>query len=319
MDKRLIYLFVTAFTAALFVISPALGQTSESSKVPAVPAAPAVPVEPVPAERDSTARLVLSDRPIAADSLKRIDPVDTDLVALRRSAEGEEVVLEVAGFGITLSNSPDGWFRSADSVQNRSRVSLVFLGGTEYGFIVPTGLGYGAYPAGSDHFFDLRNGKSFHCSTTLVGLNVAFGRQRQFDLKTGLRYTIDNYRLSDNSITLGNENGMIIPRTLDEKADKSKLRITSLGIPLTFSYRVVRNLTVAVSGYFDFTMGANSIYKRPKVKNSLAGVNPFLFSTAVAIGYHRVGVYLRYGVTPLFKSGVGPEVHPISIGFCLDM
>lgn len=271
------------------------------------------------ADSDTTARMTVSPEPLTVDTLERLDPVDTDLVTLRRSAGGEEMVIEVAGFGITLSNSSDGWFRSADSVQNRSRVSLVFLGGTEYGFIVPTGLGYGAYPAGSDHFFDLRNGKSFHCSTTLVGLNVAFGRQRQFDLKTGLRYTIDNYRLSDNSITLGNENGMIVPRTLDEKADKSKLRITSLGIPLTFSYRVVRNLTVAVSGYFDFTMGANSIYKRPKVKNSLAGVNPFLFSTAVAIGYHRVGVYLRYGVTPLFKSGVGPEVHPISIGFCLDM
>ena len=101
MDKRLIYRFAAAFVAMLLLAFPVSGQTPEPSKVPAVPAAPAVPVEPVPAERDSTARLVLSDRPIAADSLERIDPVDTDLVALRRSAEGEEVVLEVAGFGIT--------------------------------------------------------------------------------------------------------------------------------------------------------------------------------------------------------------------------
>lgn len=271
------------------------------------------------ADSDTTARMTVSPEPLTVDTLERLDPVDTDLVTLRRSAGGEEMVIEVAGFGITLSNSSDGWFRSADSVKNRSRFSLLFLAGSEYGFIVPTGLDYGAYPAGSDHFFDLRNGKSFHISTTLVGLNCEFGRTRQFNLRTGLRYTIDNYRLSDNSITLGSENGMIVPLTLDEKADKSKLRITSLGIPLTFSYRVARNLKVAVSGFFDFTMGVNSIYKHPKEKNTLSGANAFQFSTAVAVGYHNVGIYLRYGVTPLFKTGVGPKVHPLSIGFCLDM
>ena len=322
MDKRLIYRFAAAFVAMLLLAFPVSGQTPEPSKVPAVPAvpaAPAVPVGPVPAGPESTARVGVRDRPIAADSLERIDPVDTDLVALRRSAKDGEMVLEVAGFGITLSNSPDGWFRSADSVQNRSRVSLVFLGGTEYGFIVPTGLGYGAYPAGSDHFFDLRNGKSFHCSTTLVGLNVAFGRQRQFDLKTGLRYTIDNYRLSDNSITLGNENGMVVPVALDEKADKSKLRITSLGIPLHLAYHPVKQMTLSLSGYFDFTMGANSIYKNPKVKNPLSGVRTFQFGVGVGVTYYRCGVYFRYGVTPLFENGVGPKVHPLSLGICFGL
>ena len=253
------------------------------------------------------------------DSLARFDPVETQLAVLRSSSDDGEVVLEVAGFGITLSGSSDEWLRPADPDKPRSRVSPTLLSGSEYGFIIPTGLGYGAYPAGKAGFFDLRSGKSFHLSSTLIGLNVEMGRRRLFRFSTGLRYTIDNYRLSDTSVTLGNEAGTVVPVALDEPADKSKLRVTSLGVPLTFSCRAARNLSVALTGYFDFTMGANAIYKRPKVKNSLAGVNTFRFGVGAAIAYHTVGVYVRYSVTPLFEPHVGPEICPLSIGFCIDM
>lgn len=253
------------------------------------------------------------------DSLVRLDPVDTQLAVLRSSSDEGEVVLEVAGFGITLSGSSDEWLRPADPDKPRSRVSPTLLSGSEYGFIIPTGLGYGAYPAGKAGFFDLRSGKSFHLSSTLIGLNVEMGRRRLFRFSTGLRYTIDNYRLSDTSVTLGNEAGTVVPVALDEPADKSKLRVTSLGVPLTFSCRAARNLSVALTGYFDFTMGVNAIYKRPKVKNPLAGVNTFRFGVGAAIAYHTVGVYVRYSVTPLFESHVGPEICPLSIGFCIDM
>lgn len=253
------------------------------------------------------------------DSLARLDPVDTQLAVLRSSSDEGEVVLEVAGFGITLSGSSDEWLRPADPDKPRSRVSPTLLSGSEYGFIIPTGLGYGAYPAGKAGFFDLRSGKSFHLSSTLIGLNVEMGRRRLFRFSTGLRYTIDNYRLSDTSVTLGNEAGTVVPVALDEPADKSKLRVTSLGVPLTFSCRAARNLSVALTGYFDFTMGANAIYKRPKVKNPLAGVNTFRFGVGAAIAYHTVGVYVRYSVTQLFEPHVGPELCPLSIGFCIDM
>ncbi len=251
----------------------------------------------------------------ACDTLRQGDLVENDLMTLRRTSD--DVVLEVAGFGITLSSRE--WLQPADPEQPRSRVSPTLLSGSEYGFIIPTGIDYGAYPAGSDRFFDLRSGKSFHLASTLIGLKVEMGRRRLFSFATGLRYTIDNYRLSNSSVTLGHEDGMVVPVVLDERADKSKLRVTSLGLPLTFSCRAARNLSVALSGYFDFTMGANAIYKRPKVKQPLAGVNPFRFGVGAAVGYHSVGVYVRYSVTPLFEDRVGPGVHPLSIGLCLDL
>lgn len=311
MDKRLIYRLAAAYAAALLLAFPASGQTPEPSKVPTAPE------EPVPADRDSTSRLVLSDRPLVADSLERIDPVDTDLVALRRSDKEGEMVLEVAGFGITLTSLSDEKIQDRNARIRRPHFNMVLFYKTELGFNIPSGVGYDAYPAGTGEFFDLRGGKSFHFSTTLVGLNYEFGKQRQFDITTGLRYTVDNYRLSDNSIVLGNENGMVAPLALDEKADKSKLRLTSLGIPLHLAYHPVKRMTLSLSGYFDFTMGANSISKSPKVKNSLSGVRTFQFGVGAGVAYSRFGVYFRYGVTPLFESGAGPKVHPLSIGLCV--
>lgn len=307
MDKRTLSLFAALLLPALLLLLPVSGQTSDLPS-----AADAAACDPAPRS--------LSDcEPMTADSLKRIDTVDSDLVALRRTADGDEEVLEVAGFGLTLSPLSEEKMKDRSTRVKTPRFNMVALYKTEVGFNIPTGTDYGGYPAGEAGFFDLRGGKSFHFSTTLVGLNCEIGRQRKFSITTGLSYAVDNYRLSDNSITLAYSDGKVIPQRLDGKADKSKLRTTSLGIPLHLTYHPVRHLTVSLSGYFDFTMGANSIYKSPKKKSSLSGVNDFRFGVGASVSYYTVGIYLRYGVTPLFKSSVGPKVYPLSIGLCIGL
>ena len=251
-----------------------------------------------------------------ADSLRRIGDVDTGPVTMRRAADGNDMVLEVAGFGITLGQAAGG---EKQQVKSYPRVCGLFFDGVELGFNFLTGADYAGYPAEAGDFLDVKGGNSFHFGITPVGLSVALDRKRRFEFSTGLRYTVDNYRLSDNSITLGREGGMIVPLPLDEKADKSKLRITSLGIPLQFSFDPVRHLRVAVVGYCDFTLGSNAIYKKPKEKSSLSGVNPFRFGFGGSVSYRGFGLYVRYGVTPLFKSGAGPACHPVSFGVCVFM
>lgn len=252
----------------------------------------------------------------AADSLRRIGDVDTGPVTMRRAADGEGMVLEVAGFGITLGQASGG---EKQKVKALPRVCGSFLSGVEMGFNFLTGADYAGYPAEAGDFLDVRGGNSFHFGITPVGLSVALDRKRRFEFSTGLRYTVDNYRLSDNSITLGRDGGLVVPLPLDDKADKSKLRITSLGFPLQFSFDPVKHLRVAVVGYCDFTLGANAIYKKPKEKNSLSGVNPFQFGLGGSVSYRGFGVYVRYGVTSLFKSSAGPVCHPVSFGVCVFM
>lgn len=250
----------------------------------------------------------------ATDSLARIGSVDTGPVAMLRAADGGGMLLEVAGFGITL-----GPVRGVPKPKPTPRVSGLLFDGIEMGFNTLTGVDYAGYPAESGDFLDIRAGNSFHFGITPVGLSVRLDRKGKFEFSTGLRYTVDNYRLSNRSITLGNEAGMVVPLSLDEKADKSKLRITSLGIPVQFSVNPVKHLRIAVVGYCDFTLGANAIYKRPKVRNNLSGVNPFQFGVGGSVSYRGFGVYVRYGVTTLFKSSAGPACHPVSFGICAFM
>lgn len=252
-----------------------------------------------------------------ADSLRRIGDVDTGPVTMRRAADGNDMVLEVAGFGITLGQAPHRG--SSQKSRSHSRVKGLLFDGIEMGFNLLTGVDYAGYPAETADFLDLRAGNSFHFGVTPIGLAVRLDRRGKFEFSTGLRYTVNNYRLSDNSITLGREDGLIVPVTLDERADKSKLRTTSLGIPLQFSFDPVRKLRIAVVGYCDFTLGSNAIYKKPKVKNSLSGLNPVQFGVGGSVSYHGVGVYVRYGVTRLFKSSAGPSCHPLSLGVCVFM
>lgn len=251
----------------------------------------------------------------AADSLQRIGDVDTGPITMRRAADGNEMVLEVAGFGITLGQAS----QSASAQKTRSRVCGLLFDGVEMGFNTLTGADYAGYPPETGDFLDVRAGNSFHFGVTPIGLAVRLDRKNKFEFATGLRYTVDNYRLSDNSVTLGRDEGMVVPLPLDDKADKSKLRVTSLGIPLRFSFDPVKHLRIAVMGYCDFTLGANAIYKKPKVKNSLSGVNPFQFGLGGSVSYRGFGVYVRYGVTPLFKSSAGPTCHPVSFGVCVFM
>ena len=89
--------------------------------------------------------------------------------------------------------------------------------------------------------------------------------------------------------------------------------------PPRWAFHPVRKLRIAVVGYCDFTLGSNAIYKKPKVKNSLSGLNPVQFGVGGSVSYHGVGVYVRYGVTRLFKSSAGPSCHPLSLGVCVFM
>lgn len=269
----------------------------------------------MPAGGDSARIATVSRDSLGLDSLQRIGNVESDLVTMRRAADGEAIVLEVAGFGITLGQGPGRAEKS--KMKSYPRVCGLFCDGIEMGFNTLTGLDYAGYPAEAGDFLDVRAGNSFHFGVTPVGLSVDLDRKRKFSFSTGLRYTVDNYRLTDNAITLGRENGRIVPLPLDEKADKSKLRVTSLGIPIQFSYDPVRHLRIAVVGYCDFTLGAKTIYKRPKVKEALSGVNPFQFGIGGSVSYRGFGVYVRYGVTKLFKSG--PDCHPVSFGVCVFM
>ncbi|MFR0893379.1 MAG: hypothetical protein ACLSGF_00390 [Alistipes onderdonkii] len=252
---------------------------------------------------------------LGIDTLRRIDTVDNGLVTLRDGGRDGSMVLEVAGFGLRLGHTP------MQKMEVKSpRVWLNLLSDMEFGFTQLTGVDYSGYAPGEAGFLDQRLGPSFHFSFSVMQICLSLNRSRTLSLGLGLQYTLDNIRLADSGITLGNIGGRLVPVALDEPADKSKVVTSSLGIPVRLIYEPVRN----ASGSRPSPIPISCWGRMPSIKNrrrSTVCPDSGHTSSAWARRFPTAGsVFIaRYGVTPLFKKGGGPECHTLSFGISLLM
>lgn len=254
---------------------------------------------------------------LGLDTLRRIDTVGNDLMALRGADREGNVILEVAGFGITLGRAPEPEY--ADVVTRSGSVKLYLFNCGEFGFSQLVGVDYDGYAPEEKGFLDQKLGSSIHVAASVLQVQVALNRNRTLYFATDLNFAVDNYRLSDAHIRLGYEHGRLLPVALDEPADKSKFVTSSLGIPLRLIYKPFRNFQVSAIAYSDFGIELTSLHKKPKVQYELSGLRTYQFGVGGAVSYSGVGVFVRYGVTPLFKKGGGPECHTLSFGISLLM
>ena len=255
-------------------------------------------------ERDST----------GIDTLRRIDTVDSDLIRLRDGGRDGNMILEVAGFGLTLGHTP-----MQRMELKKPRVWFNAFSNIELGFTQLVGVDYSGYASGEKGFLDQRLGSSFHFSFSAVQLRLALNRSRSLCLGVGMQYTLDNYRLSDNTITLGNDGGRVVPVALDEPADKSKFVTSSLGIPIRLIYKPFKHFQASVIAYSDFGIELTSLHKKPRVEYELSGLRTYQFGVGGTVSYYGIGIFASYGVTPLFKKHAGPECHTFSFGISLLM
>lgn len=212
--------------------------------------------------------------------------MDSDLIRLRDGGRDGNMILEVAGFGLTLGHTP-----MQRMELKKPRVWFNAFSNIELGFTQLVGVDYSGYASGEKGFLDQRLGSSFHFSFSAVQLRLALNRSRSLCLGVGMQYTLDNYRLSDNTVTLGNDGGRIVPVALDEPAGKSKAVTSSLGIPVRLTYTPAKHLRITAVAYSDFLLGADAIYKKPKEKNSLSGFRAYQFGVGLSVSYRGFGFF----------------------------
>ena len=92
-------------------------------------------------ERDST----------GIDTLRRIDTVDSDLIRLRDGGRDGNMILEVAGFGLTLGHTP-----MQRMELKKPRVWFNAFSNIELGFTQLVGVDYSGYASGEKGFLDQR-------------------------------------------------------------------------------------------------------------------------------------------------------------------
>lgn len=237
------------------------------------------------------------------------------LMVIRHCKADSRMAIEIGGIDISLAPPRSD---SAAVKPLRAKRYATFLSKNELGFAALTGTSYGAYAPEDGHFLNTETFRSFHFSSQLVGVNFALNRKRTLSLEVGFQFTIDNYRLSSSDRMLGREEGRIVPADPYEPDPRlSKFVTTSVGIPVRLLYEPGKHWNLALTAYSDFGTGITSVTRSPHITRDLRGLRAYQFGVGASVSCHGVGLFVRYNVSPLFRSGAGPECHPLSFGVSL--
>jgi hypothetical protein len=119
-------------------------------------------------------------------------------------------------------------------------------------------------------------------------------------------------------------NGIVVPVSLDpEGLKKTKLNVTYLTAPLMLELKTPLRmghsrlyLAGGVIGGVNIGSHTKYKYRNDKEKSrSNFNLNQFKYDITGRIGFGDFCIFVNYGMTPLFKEGRGPELHPVTFGF----
>lgn len=173
-------------------------------------------------------------------------------------------------------------------------------------------------------FMELNNAKSI-----TVNLNFAEwafkNEANNFGLVTGLGFSFMDFTF-DQPLTIEKTSGdgIIMPVELDpDGLKKSKLNISYLTAPVMLELKTPLRmgssrlyLAGGVIGGLNIGSHTKFKYKNDKDKNkSNFYLNTLKYDLTGRIGFGDFCVFVNYGMTPLFKTDRGPELHPVTFGF----
>ncbi len=208
--------------------------------------------------------------------------------------------------------------------------------GLEMGINVMTNSDYSMYNFnqmdydGPEDFMELNPGKSM--SWNLNVAEFAFTNEKKtFGVVTGLGFSFNDYAFDERRVTIekNNETGMIVPVMVPENDNngnlikKSKLHVNYITAPLLLEVKTPLRMgssRMYLSGGVigSLYLGAHTKYKYndgDKVKSdSSFNINQWKYELTGRIHFGDFSVFANYSMTPLFKSGKGPEVYPLMIG-----
>jgi hypothetical protein len=183
----------------------------------------------------------------------------------------------------------------------------------------------------SNYLPELNNAKSIHFGIEQQwGFNLIRGKVRVF---TGIRYDIHNYRFQNNYTRLIQDQPEFTavevggPLIDPIPVEKSKVVSNYIGIPVSLGFQD----KPGDNSKFSAKVGVHAGYRvrtHTKIKQSGGNVekqfddfnmNDFYLSPFVNVNYGDMGLYMRYPLTNLFKSGQGASTQSVQFGITLKM
>ena len=180
-------------------------------------------------------------------------------------------------------------------------------------------------------FLKFRTGKNFVYALQLAEMEI---RGDMLSLSLGLRWTFMDFTFSDPSLTLRPYSGLqflssaagsnvYVPvpvSSVNPSYDlgKSKIHASYFGIPLRVGLNFGK-ATLYAGASAELLTGGYAKFKRPKDRQQIREVfNPFRATVEGGFSYGNLGVFVMYGLTPLFQESLS-DARTISFGLLLGL
>ncbi len=171
-------------------------------------------------------------------------------------------------------------------------------------------------------YMTLHSSKSTNFNINFSQLSL--GLSKHIGFVTGLGLNWNNYRFDGNNNIIKGTNGIIEALDPEDNLEKSKLATIYLTLPFMLEFQIPANnnhLNIAAGPIGAIKLGSHSkmVYEDgQKVKaNGDFSLNMLRYGATARFGYENFQLYGTYYMTPLFRTGKGPEgndLFPFEIG-----
>ena len=181
-----------------------------------------------------------------------------------------------------------------------------------------------------DRYMDLNTGKSWNWNINIIDYGFGLGTDK-VGIVTGLGFEFINYNFDgQNSIRKDPDTGEIIEYVPSYAGNitKSKMNMTYMTAPLLLEFQIpAPSKRIYISAG---VVGGLKLWSNTKMKYTISGekskekakgdynLSPLRWGFTARVGYRALGFYATYYMTPLFKSGLGPELYPYNIGLAFS-
>ena len=203
----------------------------------------------------------------------------------------------------------------------RVESNLSFAFPMYFGWSALTNVNYkGSFASTNTPFLDMNLGRSFTYGLTLLDVNIRYGA---LGFSAGLRWTFMDFAFENNSFTIRPEGNSYAPveiTTLDPSYNgkKSKLHANYFGIPVRVSANFGK-ATIYGGASVEYLINGFAKYKQPVSKMQMSSLfNRFRATVEGGFSYGNLGVFVQYGLTPLFRQNLS-DARTLTFGILLGL
>lgn len=217
----------------------------------------------------------------------------------------------IAGFSVTLEGKDEP--KKDKKPRYRPYGTNVF--GIKWGATRLTDSPYYGNWAGMGDFLNL-SGKSNSLTIEPISWHVRLDRKAIVRFQVGINGTWDNYHFFNPKTLLNDKDGFLMPHHINGDVTKNMLNAFYLGASMGLSFRV-GNMKIGANANPELLCYAESVFKskdHKKTKSEVQGLNPVRLKVGATMMINWFGIYVDYGLTPVFKKDIGNDANMVSLG-----